>query len=68
MDSDESSQLASSRVPALARIVSGTYPTPALLAELAANAAPTVVTDGEGKPVSVGIADAPLLTRSVGGL
>jgi len=68
MDSDESSQLASSRVPALARIVSGTYPTPALLAEMSANAAPTVVTDGEGKPVSVGIADAPLLTRSVGGL
>jgi phospholipid-binding lipoprotein MlaA len=57
-----------SRSPTVMRVVTGTYPTPALLSELSANMAPTVVTDGEGRPVSIGSSDAPLLTRSVGGL
>ena len=57
-----------SRSPTVVRVVTGTYPTPALLSELSANMAPTVVTDGEGRPVSIGSSDAPLLTRSVGGL
>ena len=56
------------KLPAAIRVVTGTYPTPALLSELSTNVAPTVVTDGDGKPVSLGSSDAPLLTRAVGGL
>ena len=56
------------KLPAIMRVVTGTYPTPALLSELSTNLAPTVVSDGNGKPVSLGSSDAPLLTRAVGGL
>jgi len=56
------------KLPATMRVVTGTYPTPALLSELSTNLAPTVVSDGDGKPVSLGSSDALLLTRAVGGL